>query len=348
MRIVIATVQVPFVRGGAEIHAEILAEGLRAAGHEAEAVAVPFKWYPPEQIVPQMLACRLLDLAESDGRPIDRLIGVKFPAYLIPHPNKVLWVLHQHRPAYDLWGQEYGDLIYAPSGVQVREAIRQADRRAFAEAKAVFAISHTVARRMQKYCGVDARPLYHPPLNADRFACAPAEDYLFFPSRLSPNKRQLLALEALARTRQPVRVRFASSADHPTYTAELRRAVRRLGLEGRAEFLGAVSEDQKRHLYAHALATLYPPVDEDYGYVTLESMLSSKPVLTCRDSGGPLEFVHDGRTGLVAEPTADGLARAMDEVWGDRRRAASMGQAGRDHYASLGITWPGVIERLLA
>ena len=67
MRIVIATVQVPFVRGGAELLAEGLREVLQAQGHEAEIVTIPFKWYPPERILDHMLICRLLDLTESSG-----------------------------------------------------------------------------------------------------------------------------------------------------------------------------------------------------------------------------------------------------------------------------------------
>ena len=79
MRVLIATVQVPFVRGGAEIHAEGLRDALRAEGHEAEIVAIPFKWYPPERILEHVLACRLLDLTEVAGEPVDLLIGLKFP-----------------------------------------------------------------------------------------------------------------------------------------------------------------------------------------------------------------------------------------------------------------------------
>src|SRR5439155_3184295 len=67
---------------GAEIHAEGLLQALRVEGHEAEIVAVPFKWYPPERILETMLACRLLDLTESAGTRVDRVIGLKFPAYL--------------------------------------------------------------------------------------------------------------------------------------------------------------------------------------------------------------------------------------------------------------------------
>ena len=97
MRVAIATVQVPFVHGGAEVLAVGLRDALTRAGHEADIVAVPFKWYPPDRILDHMLACRLLDLSESMGTAIDRVIGLKFPAYLVAHPHKVLWITHQHR-----------------------------------------------------------------------------------------------------------------------------------------------------------------------------------------------------------------------------------------------------------
>ena len=102
MRIVIATVQVPFVRGGGEMLADGLEAALLAAGHDVETVRLPFKWYPPERIPEHVLAARLFDLTESSGSRIDRMIGLRFPAYLLPHPNKVLWILHQYRTAYDL------------------------------------------------------------------------------------------------------------------------------------------------------------------------------------------------------------------------------------------------------
>src|SRR5438552_1765797 len=137
MRILIATVQVPFIRGGAEILAEGLRDALLAAGHQAEIVAVPFKWYPPERILDHMLACRLLDLTETAGVAVDRVIGLKFPAYLIPHPNKVLWVLHQHRMAYEMWDHPFGDLITSPQGPRVRDAIQEADQRLIPETRGV-------------------------------------------------------------------------------------------------------------------------------------------------------------------------------------------------------------------
>lgn len=348
MRVVIATVQVPFVYGGAEVLAAGLREALITAGHAAEIVAIPFKWYPPERILDHMLACRLLDLTESMGTPVDRVIGLKFPAYLVSHPNKVLWITHQHRQAYERWSHPHGDLMHWPAGVQVRDAIRAADRQLIPQAKSVLTISARVADRLTRYCGIEAAPLYHPPAQAELFYGREAEDYLFFPSRLGPDKRQWLVLEALAQTRHPVRVRFAGRADHATHASELATLAQRFGVADRVQWLGSISEEDKRREYAHALAVVFPVDDEDYGYVTLEGMLAAKPVITCSDSGGPLEFVQHDVTGIVAEPNAAALAAAMDSVWGDRQQARAWGEAGRRHYAGMGISWPTVVERLLA
>jgi glycosyltransferase involved in cell wall biosynthesis len=348
MRILIATTHVPFIRGGAEAHAEGLRDALLAAGHAAEIVAVPFKWYPPEKIMEHMLACRLLDLTEVAGMPVDLLIGLKFPAYLIPHPRKVLWILHQFRTAYELWDHPLGDLIFSPNGQEVRDAIREADRQIIGGAKALFANSRNVAARLQEYCGIDSTPLYHPPPHAEKFFSAAPEDYFFFPSRLCLPKRQALVLQALAQTSQPVRIRFAGTPDNPSYATELKKLARKLRVDDRVEWLGQVSEDAKRDLYARARAVVYPPIDEDYGYVTLEAMLASKPVITCTDSGGPLEFVGAQETGLITEPTAEALAAAMDQLWANSSQAVAMGVAARAHYDGLGISWAEVVRKLLA
>jgi glycosyltransferase involved in cell wall biosynthesis len=343
MRILIATTQTPFVRGGAEFLAEGLRRALQEAGHEAEIAAIPFQWHPPERILDCLLACRLLDV-----RGADLLIGLKFPAYHIQHPRKVLWLLHQHRPAYDLWGLPLGDLHHSPIGRQVREAILEADRKLIPEARAVYTISRNVSRRLHRYSGLESQPLYHPPPHAERLYCADAEDFLFFPSRLNRPKRQELVIEALALTRHPVTVCFSGAADEPAYAEELRALAESRGVERRAQWLGNLSEEEKIARYARSLAVVFPPVDEDFGYVSLEAMLSAKALITCADSGGPLEFVEPGTTGLVADPTAASLAEAMDRLWENRAEACRMGQAGRERYAGMGISWESMIAALLS
>lgn len=348
LRILIATVSVPFVHGGAEIHAEGLCRALREAGHQAEIIAIPFKWYPPERILDQMLACRLLDLSETVGVAVDRLIGLKFPAYLIPHPRKVIWLLHQHRQAYDLWQHPLNDLDRYANGDEVRAAIHRADCELIPQALHVFANSRNVAARLQTFCGLHAIPLYHPPRDAARFYTLAAEDFLYFPSRINPLKRQDLVLEALAQTRLPVRVCFSGSADEAAFERKCVALAQKNGCADRVQWWGSVSEEKKRDLYARSLGVLFPPIDEDYGYITLEAMLAEKPVITCRDSGGPLEFVIDHQTGIVADPTPEALAAAMDSLWEDRERARQWGDAGRQRYGDLRIDWDHVVEKLLA
>ncbi len=347
MRVAIATVQVPFVRGGAEMHAEGLRTALRAAGHEAEIVSIPFKWYPAPVIVEQILSWRLMDLTESLGRPIDRVVGLKFPAYLVPHPNKVLWILHQHRSAYDLWKTPLDDLSAQPGGTEVREAIRGADKRLIPEARRVFANSRNVADRLRRYCGIESEPLYHPPPLAEQFHAGPYGDYLLMPSRVNGLKRQDLVVEAMLLTKHPVRVVFIGGADHPAYLEAVQARLESLPGD-RVAWLGPVPDARKIALMSECLGVLVPPRDEDYGYVTLEAMLSSRAVITCTDSGGPLEFVEHGRNGFVCEPSPAALAAAMDAVWEDRERARRMGAEGRALYTELGLGWEHVVECLLA
>ena len=347
MRVAITTVQVPFLTGGAEMHADGLCHALRRAGHEAEIVRVPFKWYPAHSIPQQILACRLLDLTESMGTKIDRVIGLKFPAYLIPHPDKVLWILHQHRAAYDMWDQHWGDLYGAPGGAEAREVIRSADTRLIPEARRVFANSRNVAERLRRFNGIEATPLYHPPPLADLYRSEAQGDYLLMPSRFNGPKRQDLVVEALGHTRQPVRVVFIGGADNPAWAEGVMARADALA-PGRAQWLGPVSDARKIDLLSAALAVVVPPQDEDYGYVALEAMLSSRAVITCTDSGGPLEFVEHGRSGLVCEPEPKALAEAMDRLWTERSLARRLGQEGLALYRALGLSWEHAVQCLLA
>ncbi|MDQ2660035.1 MAG: glycosyltransferase family 4 protein [Verrucomicrobiota bacterium] len=349
MRVLIATVRTPFISGGAEAHADELLQALLAEGHQAEILSVPFNPSQAECIPDQMLACRLLDLREIDGVPVDRVIALKFPAYFIRHPHKVIWLLHQYRGAYDLWEHEMGGLRAAPRGRIVRDIVRQADRGMAAGACAIYTNSGNVSQRLRHFSGIEAPPLYHPPPQAASFFCADrTEDYFFYPSRLSRTKRQELVLRALALTREPVRMKFAGRADSPAFGQQLRELAHTLGVGKRVEWLGFINDDEKRDLYASVRAVVFPPLDEDYGYITLEAMLASKPVITCDDSGGPLEFILPDETGSVAQPTAESLAAAMDTLWRDPALAARYGQAARRHYQSLNLSWSHVVKTLLA
>ncbi|HYP52962.1 MAG TPA: glycosyltransferase family 4 protein, partial [Pyrinomonadaceae bacterium] len=274
--ILICTTQVPFTTGGAESHVEGLRRAFVAAGYNAEVVALPFKWYPPGEIMRGALAWRMLDLTESNGRPVDLVVGMRFPAYVVAHPRKVLWVIHQHRSAYNLWGTPFDDLSTYPEGARVRDWIRECDARFIPEARKVFANSRAVAGRMVRYNQIESEPLYHPPPRAESLRAGDTGDYVFYPSRLEPQKRQELLIEAMAHVRTPVRAVFAGGARERERYESL---VRQHGVGQRVELRGFVDESEMIELYANALAVCYLPFDEDYGYVTLEAMLSARAVV---------------------------------------------------------------------
>lgn len=341
--VLVCEAQVPFVHGGAEVHVRQLLRELRARGFQAELVSVPFKWYPKEEILPHAAAWRLLDLSESNGRPVDLVIGTKFPSYFARHPNKVAWLIHQYRAAYELCGTEYSDFLHTELDVGLRDTLMRLDTEMLGECRTLFTNARNTAARLAKFNGLEAEPLYHPPQLAPRLVPGPYGDYVLSVGRIEAVKRVDLIIKALARV--DARIRLVIAGDG-TQRQNAERTAEESGVRDRVAFLGSVGDDDLVRLYSEALAVIYPPYDEDFGYVTLEAFLARKPVVTCTDSGGPNEFVVDGVNGFVCAPDAEEIAAAINCLADDRPRAASMGDAGHD--AAANVTWDGVIEKLTA
>ena len=341
MRIAVCAPQVPFLHGGAEILAETLVEELRRRDHEAAIVTIPYKWYPGTQVLSNALLWRLVDVTESDGRPIDLVIATKFPSYVVRHPNKVVWLLHQFRQAYELDRTDLGQFGEEPVDRAARRAVHRLDRIALGEARRVFATSHNVAERLSRSTGVEAEVLPHPPQELD-YRCDGYEEFVLSVGRLDRAKRVDLLLEA---ARGADGLRFVIVGEGPD-RGRLESLASGLGLDGRVSFLGRVDAKELADLYARCLAVFYAPVDEDFGMVPYEAFLADKPVITTRDAGGPLEVVEDGRTGLVCEADPRAIAAACAWLANHRDQARDFGRAGRDRVQH--VTWDAVIDRLLA
>ena len=339
--VLVCEAQVPFVTGGAESLVRSLVGRLRAAGYETDLVRMPFKWYPKDEILANAAAWRLLDLSESNGRAVDLVIATKFPTYFVRHPNKVAWLVHQHRAAYELCGTEYSDFAHTEPDVGLRDRLLALDREMLGECRRRYTISPNVADRLQRFNGLDAEPLHHPPALADRLHHATYGSYVLSVARLETVKRVDLAIEAMRYADEPLRLVVVGEG---TQSENLRRKTTEAGLAQRVEFVARVSDDELVELYASALAVVYPPYDEDYGYVTLEAFLARKPVVTATDSGGTLAFVEDGVSGLVCEPHAEAVGAAFNAL-ADRKRAAALGDAG--HARAAAITWDSVIKKLV-
>ena len=345
MKIAVMSTFVPFYRGGAEILADAVTARLQAAGHDARQFRIPFAWEPAHRIVDSYLAFRMLDLDAYD-----RVVAFKFPAYCVSHPDKVVWLFHQFRQAYDLWGTPFQGLPADDEGKRIRRAIIAADERHLLPCRRVYCNSEVTAARLEKYNDRRAEVLYAPLVDPDLFHADEYGDYVFCPSRISHGKRQLLLVEALARTRSGVRLVLAGQPDGPEILEALLRRVEALGLKERVSIDPTfISEERKAALMSRALAVAYIPYDEDsYGYVTLEGYQARRPVLTCSDSGGTLKLVAHRESGYVAEPEAASIAEGIDFLADHRDRLRRYADAGLARAEALGIGWPRVLERLLA
>ena len=109
--------------GGAEAHVRGLVAALTRRGYRAEKVSVPFKWYPKGELLACAAAWRMIDLSESNGERIDRVIATKFPTYFVRHPNKVTWLFHQYRAIYDLIGTPYSEFDHTEADVRLRDRL---------------------------------------------------------------------------------------------------------------------------------------------------------------------------------------------------------------------------------
>ena len=347
MKIALVNTQAPFIRGGAEYLVDSLKVKLESYGHEVAIVSIPFQWHPAEIIPQQILANRLmrLDIIEPD-----MVIAHKFPTYFIPYPRKKLWLFHQFRQAYELWGTPYQDIPNSPEGQRIREIIIQADNLYLREAQEIYTNSKIVSNRLKKNNNISANGVLYPPLlQPEMFQPGEFGNYFFYPSRITAGKRQAIAIEAMKYVRSEFTLLLAGSPDTPEYGTKIEQMIAKFGVHDRVKMLGRISDEDKAHYMSNALGCLYLPYDEDsYGFVTLEAFQSHKPVIVFTDSGGTDEVVSHEFNGLVLEPTPQSLAEGMERLWENKSSAKTMGQNAFTTIKKHNISWDHVIDRLLS
>jgi glycosyltransferase involved in cell wall biosynthesis len=293
-----------------------------------------------------MIAGRMMDLTEVNGEKIDLVVALKFPAFYLRHEHKVAWLLHQHRQAYDLWQTPFGDMHAWPDGKGLRNLIVRHDTRYLAEASRVYTISENVTARLRRYNGIASMPLYHPPQGYASLYCESFENFVFYPSRIDPMKRQRLLVEAARYLRSGMRVVIAGGGGDME-AAHLQSLVHEYGLENRVTLAGFISEDEKRSYYARCRCVFFGAYDEDYGYVTLEAFYAHKPVVALRDTGGALEFVEHGVNGYLCDSDARSLAATLDRLGDSPDLAERLGSAAHTTLGKKLIDWDYVVTSLI-
>lgn len=334
--------QIPFMRGGAEILVETLVKKLNEFGYNAELVSMPFRWYPENGLYDNMLSWDMLDLTEMNGEKIDLVIPTKFPTYGVHHPNKVVWLMHQHRAAYDLSDNVlHSGFDTIKNGQRMKAVVQNYDNIKLPDAKKIYTISKNVSCRLSEYNGISSSELYHPPGLEGRYFCESYDDFILSVGRLDPLKRVDLLLKAVALSDKKISVKIAGKGPE---LENLKKLARKLNIAERVQFLGFVNDEQLLELYSRAFAVYFAPIDEDYGYITLEAFLSKKPVITCCDSGGVLEFVKHEISGYVCETNPDDVGDAIMNLYNDKNKCECLGNNG--YKVVKNISWKNVIDKL--
>jgi glycosyltransferase involved in cell wall biosynthesis len=338
--------QVPYSRGGAELLLERLKSAFVALGHEVDIVSMPFSAEPKSSLIHQMLLWRNLSLEYVSGRKIDLVIPTKFPTYFVSHPNKVIWLIHQHRQAYELTGTRYGDFSTSDEDESVRSAIMQGDKKVLSEAKALFSISETVSRRVLDFHGLDSTPLL-PPLPWTRaYQEGEKGRYILSVGRLCSTKRTDLIVRSMPYLPDDISLKIVGLPDEPNYETYLKSEIDKHHLSHRVELLGSVSEDDLISLYANCFSVFYGPYDEDFGFVTYEAAKSRKPVVTTTDSGYVQEVIKKAESGIIVLPDPEKIAEAFRNLFSNEDEyTALQNNASRVH---TGEDWEGVARALLS
>lgn len=344
MRVAIVNTMAPFIWGGAEELAFHLKKNLENVGHEVELIRIPFRWEPVSCIPSQMMMVRGLELPNAD-----KVICLKFPSYMIRHPNKSMWLLHQYRQAYDLFDANQSNIPANAFGDDLRALIRNADIATFSELKKIYVNSLITQNRLKKYNGIASEVLLPPINDAELFTGGPVGDYIFAGGRINNSKRQWLLLESMIHTDKHIKLIIGGPPDSSNDAEKLHSFVKENHLEDRVKLdIRFLPRETYADYINNAMAVAYIPFDEDsLGYVSMEGALAGKPLITTTDSGGILGLVKNGETGIITEPTSHSIAEGMNYLYSKKESLGTMGKSSRELWLSLGINWENTIEVLL-
>lgn len=378
---IVAPSSVPFIVGGAEkFWRGLFTNFVDKTEHFTELIKIPCREGTFWELIDSYQQFSQLDLSH-----FDLVISTKYPAWMVRHHNHMVYLQHTLRGLYDSYHltnlptdisnsdprihelvsflqtaprkyesiDQLFSILASYKGTELelcpefslpspvcRAVVHFLDSSAMAttEIATYAAISHNVKSRKDYFpTGAQVDVLHHPS-DLKNFNCFEGE-FIFTTSRLVRCKRVDFIIDAMKYVKEDVSLLIAG--DGP----ELDQLKVQAAEDNRIKFLGYISDDELIDYYSHSIFVPFVPRDEDYGLITIEAMMSSKPVVTVEDAGGVCEFVEDGITGFCTRLNAKEFGQAMDRLASDKELAATMGQNARKRVEN--ITWEKNIKSLL-
>lgn len=319
-----------------------------------------------------------------DVSHFDTVICMKYPAWMIQHPNCIIYMAHCLRGLYDTYGNTKRPLEVETEHPQVQQILEYMENQpdpetlepffqmlfAFEEKKSIpedfLIFPGPLIRKIIHYMDRfafsknDGRPIFAISETVKRrweyFTSREDVEVVYPPTtvkqRLTGEYRYIFVVSRLdgpKRIDMLIRAMHYVNADIRLYiagTGPMEEELKKLAMgDDRIEFLGYVKDEEISEWYANSLVVPYFPYDEDYGLITIEAMLHKKPVITTTDAGGPTEFVIDGETGYITSFGEREIAARIDYLAVHPEEAKRMGELAYDKVKD--ITWKSAVNQLL-
>lgn len=326
---------VPISSSGITGGAELLYAGLQQAfvlrGYDAKLIEIEVDESSFENILQGYQDFKNLDLNEYDG-----VISTKAPSYNIQHDNHICYLLHTMRVFYDRFDDEMKN---SSDNLMRRDNIIAMDSDIFSKIPHLLTIGHEISSRLIKYNGIYHSEVLHPPLIEDRFKRLDYKQFAFIPSRLHRWKKIDFLIESWKEVKSNIDLFIAGTGEDRAYFEKL------AGDDSRIKFLGSITDEELVDYYAKTLFVPFAPINEDYGYVTLEAFRSKKMVLTCRDSGEPTNMVINQVNGFVVERNTKAFSKQVDYIVENQEKAKLYGEQGYE--LSSHINWDNTIKMFI-
>lgn len=252
--------------------------------------------------------------------------------------SPVIWFSHTpNREAFDLyeWRQKRRNPISRAIFWATIQPFKLLESMTVPKIEHIFTNSRNSQERITRYLQRSSEVL-HPGVEYGKFSCRDYESFFFYPSRIAPEKELEYAIEAFRIFSKRMKESKSGAGNWKLVIAgslsrrpEHRQYLKKLAAmcDNSIEIRTNVSDEELLDLYARCYATLYTPVNEDYGLVPLEGMASSKPCIA-RNEGGPKETIEDGRDGFLINSIWE-MAGRMEYLANDPERCRQMGRQGR-------------------
>jgi glycosyltransferase involved in cell wall biosynthesis len=241
------------------------------------------------------------------GYPIRIYSGASAP-FAAKKAAGVKNIYYCHTPPRFLYDQRkyFSDSVNKnPIGRIMLKLYQQRFERSLDEMDVILANSNNVQNRIRKYLGRDSIIVY-PPCDTRSFKWIGEDGFYLSTARLSPLKQVDKIVKAFMKMPKK---RLVVASGGP----ELPRLKVMAENSPNISFLGWISEQQMQDLVGRAIATIYVPIDEDFGMSPVESMAAGKPVVGVAE-GGLTETIIDGQTGILMPPsfTAEDICSAVE------------------------------------